>query len=134
MVLDYLQGATGGPNPLCALRLYRNDIAPNLDTTLADLVEANFPGYGPRMIGGQFPFPVTNAENFAQSDGPTVTWNATNQSSDTVTHGWYITFQTDLVPSLLFCAERIVPGVAMNQPAAVVRVKPQLTLGSRFAS
>lgn len=134
MVLDYVRGATGGANPLFALRLYRNDIAPNLDTVLADFVEATFPGYTPALIGADFPFPSTNADGFAESLGPQKIFTAANQSSDTVTHGWYLTFQSDTVPAVFFAAERIVPGIRMNLPGAAVRVCPRLTLGSRFAS
>lgn len=133
-VLDMFKGADEGDNPLLRLRLYRNDIAPTLTTVLADFVEANFPGYGPRNIGADFGAPFLNAEGFSQSNGPTEIWTPTNQSSNTITHGWYLTYQTDLVPAVLIAAERIVPGVPMNKPGALVRVQPKLTLGSRFAS
>lgn len=134
MVLDYLRGATGGANPLFAVKLYVNDFAPNLDTVLGDFTEANFPGYAAKFVGDQFAFPVTNGDGFAQSTGPVLAWTPTDNTSNQTVHGWYATFQTDLVPALLWCGERLVPGVQVNQPGAVVRIRPRPTLGSRFAS
>lgn len=116
------------------MRLYQNDYAPNLDTTLADLTECLFPGYGPQIVGPVLPNPATNADSFAQVTFPTFTWIPTNQSVNQTVHGWYLTVIGAPFPLVLVCAERIVPAVEVNQPGAVVRVTPKLTLGSRFAS
>lgn len=134
VALDYWGGGFPGAGPLLIWHLYRNDFAPDLDTVLADFTESTFAGYGVKFLGNLFPAPFTNADGFAQSNGPVLTWSATNQESNEECHGWYATFQTSVVPALLVCCERIVPAVRMNLPAATVRVQPKLTLGSRFAS
>jgi hypothetical protein len=131
-VLDYLRGATAGGGELFILRLYVNDFAPIATTVLADFTEAGFPGYASKQIGALFPFPVNNADDQAESTCPLQTFSATSQDTSDVVHGWYCTFQSDLVPSLLFAAERIVPAVRMNLPGASVPVQPSFTLASRF--
>lgn len=129
MVLDFITGADDGPNPLLELHLYRNDFAPNADTVLADFLEATYPGYSSKFIGGDFPFPTTNTNGQAQSNSKRYIFKPTNQESNEVVHGWYLTFSTDLVPSLLFAAERIVPAFHANAAGQGLPLLIQLTLG-----
>jgi len=132
-VLDYVAGGNPGANPILGVHLYQNDVSPGYDTGLADFQECTFPGYAPKFIGGQFPAPVVNPDQMAQSDGPIITFTPTDQTSNEEVHGWFMTFQTDAVPALLFAAERIVPAVHVNQLGAKVRLQIKLTLGTRFA-
>jgi hypothetical protein len=116
------------------MRLYQNDFAPTLTTVLGDFTECNFPGYAAKIVGPVLPNPATNVDDFAQVDFPTFSWAPTDNSNNQTVHGWYLTIIGAPFPLLLVCAERLVPGIAVNQPAAVIRVRPKLTLGSRFAS
>lgn len=116
------------------MRLYVNDVAPNLDSVLATFTEALFPGYGPQTVGVGLPNPFTNADNFAQVNFPTFHWVPANNNTDQVVYGWYLTIIGAPIPLALLAAEKIVPAVPMNRPGAEVRVQPKLTLGSRFAS
>lgn len=133
-VLDYVRGNTPGPNPLLVLHLYRNDFAPGAGTVLADFTESDFPGYAVKFIGADFPFPVTNGDGWAESDSDkTYSFPAADQSSNQTVHGWYVTLQSDIVPAVLFCAERLVPGIPMNLPGATAKVRPKFVLGSRYS-
>lgn len=131
--LDYANGNGPGPNPLLMLHLYTNDIAPGPLTNVADFVEASFHGYAAKGIAGLFPFPVTNADGLAESRSGNLIFAATDQVINETVHGWYLTLQSDVVPAVLAAAERIVPAVRMNLPAAAVCVNVRLALGSKFA-
>lgn len=133
MVLDFITGSDDGPNPLLELHLYSNDIAPSLDSVLADFTEATFPGYSTKFVGGDFPFPTTNTDGNAQSNSKTYEFTPANQESNELVHGWYLTFRTDTVPNLLFAAERIVPAFKANAAGQSLSLQIQLTLGSRFS-
>jgi hypothetical protein len=132
MVLDYVRGATGGNNPLFYLHLYKNDTAPTIDSVLGDFTEANFPGYSPKPIGADFAFPTTNGDGNAESKSNVYAWTPSNANDNQEVHGWYLTFQSDSVPALLFAAERIQPAFKCNQVLVALRLRIKLTLGSRF--
>jgi hypothetical protein len=129
MVLDFLKGATAGGGELFFIRLYKNDFSPNQNTVLADFVEASFPGYAAKMIGADWPFPVTDANGNAASTAKEYIWTPFNQEDNQEVHGWYMTFQSTLVPSLLFAAERIVPAFKANLAGQNLKIQPTLTLG-----
>lgn len=129
MILDFVRGADDGPGPLLILHLYSNDIAPTVDSVLGDFTEASFPGYAVRFIGADFPFPVTNGDGQAESRSHRYIWTPSNQESNEVVHGWYLTFQTGTVPPLLFAAERITPGFRSNLAGQDLALQIALTLG-----
>lgn len=132
-VIDYCNGNGPGPNPLLLLHLYVNDYAPTLTTTLADFTEAGFHGYAPRGIAGTFGFPFINPDGLAESDSGNIMFAAGDQVVNETVHGWYLTLQSDIVPAVLFAAEKIVPGVRMNLPDATVCVNVKLALGSKYS-
>jgi hypothetical protein len=132
-VLDYVKGATAGGGELLVLHLYKNDFAPDQDTVLADFVEASFPGYAVRFIGADFPFPVTNADGNAESKSHNYIWTPANQQDNQEVHGWYLTFSSNVVPALLFAAERIAPAFKANAAGQELKLEIALTLGGCFA-
>lgn len=128
-ILDYIKGATAGGGELLVLHLYQNDIAPTQDTVLADFVEASFPGYAVRFCGADWIFPVTNADGNAESKAHNYIWTPANQQDNQQVHGWYMTFQSDVVPALLFACERTVPAFHANAAGQEFKLEPTLTLG-----
>lgn len=131
--IDYCNGNGPGDNPLLMLHLYVNDIAPGPLSNVASFTEASFHGYAPKGIAALFPFPITNADGLAESSSGNLIFSATDVAINETVHGWYLTLQSDAVPAVLAAAERIVPAVPMNRPAASVCVNVRLALGSKFA-
>lgn len=59
--------------------LFTNAITVNDGTVFTDLTEATFPGYARQPLTALvWPDPTINPDGEAESDGPTITWEATS--------------------------------------------------------
>jgi hypothetical protein len=125
LLLNAIQNALLG---LISVHLYVNDISPDLDTVLADLTEASFPGYA-GQVGTFTTPPFTNGSNKAETDqDSSVTFTSTGSSGETA-YGYYI---TDTLNADLYWIERFASPVPFDQAGRFVTIGPQLTLVSEF--
>jgi len=86
--------------------LFSNAIEPDVDTVLADLTEASFPGYVTiPAVDLTWPDPAINDDGEAESDGPIMTWEATGSpGSPEAIHGLYVSIVDDESEESLFVA------------------------------
>lgn len=73
-------------------------------TVLADLTEATFPGYARQQTRSlTWPNPTINGDNEAESDGPTITFEATSApGSPEVITGIFVTIKDEVAAEALF--------------------------------
>lgn len=70
------------------LRLFKNDITPDLDTELGDLVEADFSGYA--AAGQTFGSITINADDNAECSAPTTPFIHNGGVTANDIYGWYL--------------------------------------------
>lgn len=89
-----------------SIGLFANDLTPADDTVFADLVEPTFPGYAQQLCTSLvWPDPAINGSGESESDGPTVTWEASaDPGSPEEIFGIFCTVLDDAdVVSLFLC-------------------------------
>jgi len=88
------------------IRLFTNAVAVTVDTVLADLVEATFPGYvGIPANTLTWPDPAINVDGEAESDGPLMEWEATSDPASPETiRGLYVVVKDNLAVESLYLA------------------------------
>lgn len=120
-----------GPTLSPTMGLFVNNFFPDHNTTMADLTEASFPGYGRSGMGG--PAPIN-----PQADGSAIMlWSPVMFSASSpaaqIAYG-YFTVQTDPVTEVVTLAwiERVAPPIDWSIPGQVLMVNPQLVVQTLF--
>jgi len=114
---------------LVSVRLFVNDLVPDLDTELNDLTEATFPGYTASFV----PFSTAAAINpsgkaLVEADAAS-TFTGTSSSSE-VAYGYYV---CDSGQTALYWIERFATPVPFDTAGRFVTVETELTLVSEFS-
>lgn len=87
--------------------LFTNALTPVADTVLGDLTEATFPGYARVQTRDLvWPDPTINVDTAAETDGPTITFEADDDPvAPEDIHGIFVTILDDeAVENLFLCA------------------------------
>ena len=86
-------------------RLYKNDVVPTVNSTLADFVAADFPGYGDQQIQPGMAGPNGNQLGQAVATSQILTWTRTAGTGPQTVFGYVVIF-TSGAGDTIFGAER----------------------------
>lgn len=120
-----------GPTLSPTMGLFVNNIFPTHDTTMADITEASFAGYGRQGMGG--PAPINpQADGSAIMLWSPVMFSATAPAAQTA-YGYFVV-QTDPVTEVVTLAwiERVAPAIDWSIPGQALLVNPQLVVQTLF--
>ena len=95
---EVLQAALQGVNAFNAggamLRLFKNNFQPTYASLLSDFLEANFTGYVPVALAGQFPTPRKQIDGLYACTTPSFTFTNAGGSAQ-VLYGFYVSKGTN---------------------------------------
>jgi len=86
--MKHLLGSLGASDLLNRAHLYKNDLTPLPDTTLAEIVEADFTGYASALIVMNAPY--INSFGLAEADAEKIDWIATGAIPANTIYGVYV--------------------------------------------
>ncbi len=109
--------------------LYTNDLDPDLETVLEDLVEATFPGYSAQIVQQWTPPILVGAD--AASYGDPVLWERSVSGLPQTIYGYYVT--AGPTSDLLWAERRAAGPVVVSAAGDPVYLTPALTLQSLTA-
>jgi hypothetical protein len=109
--------------------LYVVDVVPDQDTTLADLVEASYPGYAAVQVTTWTPSVLVEGSAAAYADP--ILWTRSSSGSPQVVYGYYVT--AGLGGPLLWAELRELGPITVQSAGDAVYLTPALTLASLVA-
>lgn len=117
--------AAGGPLAAAVLQLFSNDLDPNVNTLLADLVEATFDGYAEEAaytLGGAY----IDTDGQIHLTGPSKLWTATGTTVTETIFGWML---LNTAGTALYLAGRFPNPIPITAIGDGVFVAPDLVWG-----
>lgn len=109
------------------LRLFKNDVTPDIETELGDLVEADYSGYAAKTLGHPACDAAVDGDHKAWWRFPEETFLHNGGGVSNGVYGWYLTDHED---GQLFHARRFANApIAMAVTGDPVAVTPEIYLG-----
>jgi len=117
--------AVAGPYGGCKMMLFKNDILPNKQTVLDDLITCDFDGYADSaaLVWGQSHYDISGN---AVATAPLVTFTSTGMTKPNTVYGWAL---KDGGGATLLRTRRFDEPVAMTELNQVMQVLPLINLG-----
>lgn len=106
------------------VKLFQNDVTPNVDSVEADFTEADFDGYA--LQAAFFSPPFINGNDKGQVTAAMLLWIATGDSTPNDIYGVYVT-QGDMAAGTIVYAERFPAPVSVVNIGDFVAYQPSIT-------